>query len=339
MLLYRARTMSIIRRFSSRPNRMEESDDDMLFSNDNIQSTHVPKSNTPFRRAVRALWRIFSYSTICLFGYTYYQYKTNKDYLTQALMYPTFIKAVKWTDNTILGIKSLMIDPPLDKLLPDLPKMPPGYPSPKTLVLDLKGTILSTEYQFGKGYVIMKRPGLTEFLNKMSQMYEVVILCEEETMFMSQLTESLDPNHRIFSARMGRECLCIRDGEFVKDLKYLNRDLKNVVILEKSPKMIRLQEDNAILLPEFNGDKEDKYLVEIIPFLEHLVKDRIQDVREEIKKYGHSETGKKYLERLQKIRDSIVMKQNQGFGRLLVRKPQPTATADATTGQTPKPPA
>lgn len=124
----------------------------------------------------------------------------------------------------------------------------------------------------------------------------------------------------------------------VKDLKYLNRDLKNVVILEKTAKMVRLQEDNAILLPEFNGDKDDKFLIEIMPFLEHLVKDRVQDVREEIKKYGHSETGKKYLERLQRIRDNIVLKQNQGFGRLLVRKPQQKATADLTTGETPKPP-
>lgn len=338
MFIYRARTIRAIRKFASRPNRMEESDDDLLFSNDGIQSTHVSKSNTPFRRALRVLWRIFSYSTIGLFGYTYYQYKTNKDYMSQALIYPTFVNAAKWTDDTIAGIKSLMVDPPLDKLLPDLPKMPPGYPLPKTLVLDLKGTIISTEYVFGKGYVIMKRPGLTEFLNKMSQMYEVVILCEEETMFMSQLTESLDPNHRIFSARMGRECLCYRDGEMVKDLKYLNRDLKNVVILEKTAKMVRLQEDNAILLPEFNGDKDDKFLIEIMPFLEHLVKDRVQDVREEIKKYGHSETGKKYLERLQRIRDNIVLKQNQGFGRLLVRKPQQKATADLTTGETPKPP-
>ena len=230
------------------------------------------------------------------------------------------------------------MDPPLDKLLPDLPKMPPGYGTPKTLVLDLKGTILSTEYAFGKGYVIMKRPGLTEFLQKMSKMYEVVILCEEETFFTSQLAESLDPDRMIFTARMGRECLCYRGGELVKDLSYLNRDLKNVVIIDKSTQMVRLQPDNAIILPEFTGDENDKALVDLIPFLEHLVKDRIPDVREEIKKYGHADTGKKYLNKLRGVRDALLMKQKQGFGGLLSSKNTPYSKDEDVNDLTPKPP-
>jgi TFIIF-interacting CTD phosphatase-like protein len=172
---------------------------------------------------------------------------------------------------------------------------------PKTLVLDLKGTLLSSEYIFGQGFVIMKRPGLTEFLNKVSQMYEVVIFCEEETMFMSQLVESLDPNHRIFQARMGKECLSYRGGELTKDMRFLNRDMKNLIIIEKNPKMVKLHSDNVILLPEFQGNENDRALIEILPFLEHLVKDKIPDVRKEIERYGHVDTGKKYLGRLEKI--------------------------------------
>ena len=216
--------------------------------------------------------------------------------------------------------------------------MPPGYLTPKTLVLDLKGTILSTEYVFGKGYVIMKRPGLTEFLNKMAKMYEVVILCEEDIFFASQLVESLDTNHTIFSARMGRECLCLRNGELVKDLSYLNRDLKNVIIIDKSANMVRFQPDNAIILPEFKGDKNDKALIELIPFLEHLVKDRITDVREEINKFGHAETGKKYLEKLQRIRDSLVVKQQSGLSRLLTKKTEKSIPTTDVNDLAPKPP-
>ena len=320
MLLYRFRVSTVVCRLAAKPARPRDSDDDFMFSNESIESTHVPKSNTPFRRAIRYMWRLFTYGSMGLFAYTYYMYKTKKDYLKQPAIFDTFVNAVTYVDDTVLAVKAMMLDPPLDKLLPDLPKMPPGYLTPKTLVLDLKGTILSTEYVFGKGYVIMKRPGLSEFLSKMSKMYEVVILCEEETFFTSQLTESLDPNHQIFTARMGRECLCYRGGELVKDLSYLNRDLKNVVILEKAPKMVRFQPENAIILPEFLGDENDKALIELIPFLEHLVKDRIVDVREEIKKFGHAETGKKYLEKLQRIRDSLVVKQQSGFNRLLTKK-------------------
>jgi Dullard-like phosphatase family protein len=338
MLLYRSRFASVCRQFSSKPAKYD-SDDDLLFSNENIESRHIPRSNTPLRRSLRFIWRLFSYGSFCLFSYTYYQYKTSKNYLEQPAIYQPFVNAVKYVDDTVLGLKSLMIDPPLDKLLPDLPRMLPGYMTPKTLVLDLKGTILSTEYVFGKGYVIMKRPGLTEFLNKLSQLYEIVILCEEDTFFMSQLTESLDPNHRIFAARMGRECLCYRNGELVKDLTYLNRDLKNVIIIDKSAKMVRLQEDNAILLPEFTGAENDKALIELIPFLEHLVKDKVVDVRKEIDKYGHVDTGKKYLDKLQLIRDNIVMKQQSGFQKLFRKNTKVGKVEGEPVGSdTPKPP-
>ena len=49
MLIYKTRSIWAIRKFSSRPNRIEESDDDdLLFSNDEIQSTHVSKSKLFF---------------------------------------------------------------------------------------------------------------------------------------------------------------------------------------------------------------------------------------------------------------------------------------------------
>lgn len=337
MILYRSRIVSHVRWYSSKRSKPEDLEDDFLF--DEVETAHVPKANTPFRRAVRFIWRVISYGGLSLFAYTYYQYKNSTDIQSEALVYEPFLNAVKSTDSTLKGLRSLFMDPPLDKLLPDLPKLPPGYMSPKTLVLDLKGTILSAEYVFGKGYVIMKRPGLTEFLNKVSQMYEVVILCEEDTFFMSQLAESLDPTHRVFQARMGRECLSYRDGELVKDLSYLNRDLKNVVIIDKSPKMVRLQEDNAILLPEFFGSDSDRALIEILPFLEHLVKDKIPDVRKEIEKYGHVDTGKKYLEKLERIRDSLVLRQSTGLNRLLTKRNVQKPDNEVFSATTPKPPA
>ena len=338
MFLYRCRVASVAQRFGAKQIKPSNSDDDFLFTNENIESTHVPKSHTPLRRGIRFLWRVFTYGSMGLFAYTYYSYKNNKDYLSQPAIFEPFLKAVRFTDYTAKGIWSMMMDPPLDKLLPDLPKMPPGYATPKTLVLDLKGTILSTEYVFGKGYVIMKRPGLTEFLQKMSKMYEVVILCEEETFFTSQLAESLDPERRIFTARMGRECLCYRGGELVKDLSYLNRDLKNVVIVDKSTQMVRLQSDNAILLPEFTGDENDKALIDLIPFLEHLIHDRIADVREEIKKYGHAETGKKYLQKLARARDQLVAKQQTGLGKYLKTNKPWTPDGTDVNDLTPKAP-
>ena len=113
----------------------------------------------------------------------------------------------------------------------------------------------------------------------------------------------MDPRHRIFSGRFARECLKYREGTFVKDLNYLNRDLRNLIIIEKDINKVQFHTDNAIIIPEFTGNPEDRELIDLIPFLEHLAKKRTSDVRNELNKYGHTDTGKRFLNDLAKFRD------------------------------------
>ena len=39
-----------------------------------------------------------------------------------------------------------------------------------------------------------------------------------------------------------------------KDLKYLNRDLKSVIVIESNPKNVLRNKENVIVLSEFHGD-------------------------------------------------------------------------------------
>jgi hypothetical protein len=41
----------------------------------------------------------------------------------------------------------------------------------KTLVLNLTGTLLKTDFVFGKGMTLKRRPGLAQFLKRLSQKY------------------------------------------------------------------------------------------------------------------------------------------------------------------------
>lgn len=75
---------------------------------------------------------------------------------------------------------------------------------PKTLVLNLSDTLIKSEYIFGKGLVIHKRPGLNQFLKKMSQMYEVVIFSNDDSMFLSTVQPSLDPRHQMITNMFGK---------------------------------------------------------------------------------------------------------------------------------------
>ena len=58
---------------------------------------------------------------------------------------------------------------------------------PKTLVLNLSGTLVHTNYVFGKGVEVVMRPGLQKFLNYLAQMYEIVVFSDDDTMVHPRL--------------------------------------------------------------------------------------------------------------------------------------------------------
>jgi len=64
-----------------------------------------------------------------------------------------------------------------------------------------------------------------------------------------------------------------------QDLSYLNRPLNKVIIFDTNPAHTSKQPENAIILPKWKGEKDDKELVSHIPFLEFLATMEVQDVR------------------------------------------------------------
>ena len=53
------------------------------------------------------------------------------------------------------------------------------------------------------------------------------------------ICEKLDPAHQIFVGKFGYESFVIENGDYIKDLSYLNRDLKKVIVIDKDPKVLR----------------------------------------------------------------------------------------------------
>ena len=63
-------------------------------------------------------------------------------------------------------------NPRSDKILPDLP---PSLSFLRTLVLDLDELLVFSEWKRSTGWRIYKRPGLEEFLQELSNKYEIVL--------------------------------------------------------------------------------------------------------------------------------------------------------------------
>ena len=200
-----------------------------------------------------------------------------------------FLEGAQFARNLYLDLHDLMTKPPVQRLLLDRPPMPAGYQPMKVLVLSLNGTLIHCEYKFGVGFEILKRPGLSTFLARMARNYELVIFGDQDQGFIHEVSEALDPQMMMIQGRLGRESTILDGQKYIKDFSYLGRPIKEVIYLDFSDELVPHHKANTIILPEWNGDMDDRALIDLIPFLESLANKPV-DVRQEIKRFGNTNT-------------------------------------------------
>lgn len=137
----------------------------------------------------------------------------------------------------------------------------------------------------GEGLVFHLRPGFRNFLKKMQKKYEIVVFSKEDTDFLNQVIQTIDPYQMYFSFVFGNEFLVTQPTGRYKDLRYLNRKLSRVVAVDMADHFSG-SKNNAIKLSIYDGEEDDRELKKLGTFLDHLSSNNIKDVRKEIMKYG-----------------------------------------------------
>lgn len=118
---------------------------------------------------------------------------------------------------------------------------------------------------------VLKRPGVDEFLLRMSQFYELVIFTASLDKYANPLLDLLD-THKTISGRLYREH-CTRQGQtYVKDLSRLGRKLGHTLIIDNSPYSYALHLNYAVPILSWFDDPHDTELLDMMPFLENLTK-------------------------------------------------------------------
>lgn len=84
---------------------------------------------------------------------------------------------------------------------------------------------------------VRKRPYLKMFLEKVAQMFEVVIFTASQRIYAEQLIDKLDPDGKYISRRIYRESCIFSDGCYTKDLTILGIDLAKVAIVDNTPQV------------------------------------------------------------------------------------------------------
>ena len=80
-------------------------------------------------------------------------------------------------------------------------------------------------------------------------------------------------------------------------MECLNRDPKKTLIIDTDPSHTKLQPDNAIILPPWQGKVASKDLVSLIPFLEYCATMDFGDLRDVLKSFNGKNIPQEYARR------------------------------------------
>jgi carboxy-terminal domain RNA polymerase II polypeptide A small phosphatase len=169
----------------------------------------------------------------------------------------------------------------------------------KTLILDLDETLIHSKFSLaqvkacrakGKADFQMRiivegrpiqvfvliRPGVQFFLQRLAQMYELVIYTASMSIYANPLVDTIDPDRHI-PFRLFRDHCFSYQGSYIKDLSLLGRPMQDVIIVDNSPNAYYFHPENSVPILSWYDDPDDRCLFEMIPLLEAL--SQVNDVR------------------------------------------------------------
>ncbi|CDO94941.1 unnamed protein product [Kluyveromyces dobzhanskii CBS 2104] len=196
-------------------------------------------------------------------------------------------------DGELLDLSQLQQDqahaPGFDTLL--LPKTE-EFKGKKCLVLDLDETLVHSSFKYLRtadfvipveidnqvhNVYVIKRPGVDEFLTRVSEIYEVVVFTASVSRYGDPLLDILDREKSIHH-RLFRDSCYNYEGNYIKNLSQIGRPLSDMIILDNSPASYIFHPQHAIPISSWFSDAHDNELLDIIPLLEDLANRRVPDV-------------------------------------------------------------
>lgn len=149
--------------------------------------------------------------------------------------------------------------------------LPPKYDDLPTLVLDLDSTLVFSTYEETENYdyrilmegketaiaiFVKERPFLRTFLRQLAEKYEIVIFTASKEKYAAQVINRFGNNDYIKHSLFRESCTLV-DGNYVKDLSLLGRDLDKTIIVDDARIAFSLQPLNGIHIKPYFGEESD----------------------------------------------------------------------------------
>ena len=170
-------------------------------------------------------------------------------------------------------------------ILPDLDKSKYKY----SLILPLNEVLI---YFNPNNNSYMPRPYLFEFLNKMKEIFELILISSDFSNYEEQIIEDIQKGNKLFDYILNRNHGIDNANSVILDLISLNRNLKHFLIIDTSLNRFKIHKNNILIIKPFYGDvKNDKNILHLLgQLLKKIIleTDTTDDIRYSINKYKKS---------------------------------------------------
>lgn len=208
--------------------------------------------------------------------------------------------------------------PSYEKLLPD-PLPYPYIQPPYTLIIEMTDLLIHPEWTYSTGWRFKKRPNVDYFLEQVSENYEVVVFTASNGFNVYPILDSLDKNN-VIMYRLVKNATDYIDGHHVKNLDRINRDLSRVIMIDWNADSVKLQRENALVIPRWNGEDGDQQLIQLAEFLNIVSASEVSDVREVLSYYKQFDNPLEVFKENQRKLLEMQEEQKQISGTLPVNK-------------------
>ena len=169
-----------------------------------------------------------------------------------------------------------------------------------SLILDLEDTLIHShrDFNFKKRLnlcninkkIITFRPDLFKFLQEMKPLFELILFSSNTPEYVDPIVNSIQKEEKYFDYILYRRHITLDDeGNNVKNLELIGRDLKKVIIVDDISRYFNLQKENGINIKPFygNGKRDGNTLQVLGEVLKKIRKDveESNDIRISLKKF------------------------------------------------------
>ena len=147
-----------------------------------------------------------------------------------------------------------------EELIPSAPFIKTKLEKKFCLVLDIDETITHT-LKLPSGDYFLVRPGVKEFLEEMVKYYEIIIFTSSPKGYADNILDKIDLNNEFFSYRLYRKHVTYENGNSVKKLSMIGRDLNKIVFVDNLKSNAKYNPNNLYHIKTWISDITDNELI------------------------------------------------------------------------------